>query len=318
MKRILVRIINAYWLKEYVLLFRYYKFSLKRTNKKSMLISVIDNKRNTQGLADRLKGIVSVYALSKATNSDFKCIFSYPFNLQEFLMPDKYNWIADKDELSNQTADIRFKIMRKEPTLKKLMSVFPLKRQIYIYSNVNYLDEINNRFEVNFEWGILFNELFRPTPILQQQIDFHQKMFGGEKYVGCVFRFQSLLGDFEEYNYKQLSSKEQLALIKQNVNALKQLIQQENCRVLVTSDSSRFIAEIQGIENVYTLPGKVVHMDCNPSEKTEIYLKSFLDFYMLSQAQKVYSIGTRKMYPTEFPMYAAKVNNIPFERIIIE
>ena len=53
------------------------------------------------------------------------------------------------------------------------------------------------------------------------------------------------------------------------------------------------------------------------SDKYEIYLKSFLDFYVLSEAQKIYRIGTSYMYPSEFPVYAAKVHDIPFASIEI-
>lgn len=49
----------------------------------------------------------------------------------------------------------------------------------------------------------------------------------------------------------------------------------------------------------------------------KLVLKSGLDFYMLSEAQKIYRIGTPYMYPSEFPVYAAKVHGIPFESITI-
>jgi len=65
------------------------------------------------------------------------------------------------------------------------------------------------------------------------------------------------------------------------------------------------------------MAGRVVHMDCIDTESDEVYMKSFVDFLMLSKAAKIYSIGTSQMYPTEFPLYAARVNNIPFERILI-
>ncbi len=45
-------------------------------------------------------------------------------------------------------------------------------------------------------------------------------------------------------------------------------------------------------------------------------MKPFIDFfYLISEAQKVFSIKNKDMYPSGFPQYAAKVNNIPFERI---
>ena len=38
---------------------------------------------------------------------------------------------------------------------------------------------------------------------------------------------------------------------------------------------------------------------------------------MLSGSSKVYSLYTEEMYKSEFPMYAAKVEDIPFERIAL-
>lgn len=38
---------------------------------------------------------------------------------------------------------------------------------------------------------------------------------------------------------------------------------------------------------------------------------------MISHAIHVYSIGTEKMYPSQFPQYAALINNVPFTRIRI-
>ncbi len=38
---------------------------------------------------------------------------------------------------------------------------------------------------------------------------------------------------------------------------------------------------------------------------------------MISKAEKVYSIVIGDMYPSEFPMYAAKINNVPFDRVTI-
>lgn len=91
--------------------------------------------------------------------------------------------------------------------------------------------------------------------------------------------------------------------------------------LLVTSDSVTFLKRASQIEGVHIIPGTLIHIDGQksniPQNPYEIYLKSFLDFYILSEAQKIYRIGTSYMYPSEFPVYAAKVHNIPFESITI-
>lgn len=316
-KRFFVNTANAYWLREIIILLKTTSFSADKINR-PMLISVIDNNRKSQGLTDRFKGIVSVYALSKALNIPFKCDFVYPFQLSEFLIPNNYKWLADPSELSSNTNEVRYRILRKKPTIKKLLKVFPLKKQIRIYANVDYLDEINIRFNKNYQWGELFKELFKPNYPLTGQLEYYSKNLPEGKFIACVFRFQSLLGDFVEYKYKSLSVAERNELIDKNINSLQKIVSENNCPVLVTSDSVGFLEIASKIERVFIIQGKVVHMDCTPDEQSNVYLKSFVDFFMLSKAKKIYSIGTIIMYQTNFPVYAAKINNIPFERILIE
>lgn len=88
-------------------------------------------------------------------------------------------------------------------------------------------------------------------------------------------------------------------------------------KVLVTSDSMRFIEHIKSIPDVYAFPGKIVHMDWSKGENYETYLKSFVDFYLIGGARKVFSVGTDKMYKSDFPKYAAMIGNIAFERILL-
>ena len=317
MKRLIVKFFNAYWLKEYIMLFRYYKLTSSFQHKK-MLISVVDNRRNCQGLADRFKGIVSIYALSKALGMDFRCLYSYPFQLSDFLIPNEYNWLPEKDEISNSIKDVRFRIMRKELSVKRLTRVFPSNKQWHVYANVDYIEEINQLYSQDFQWGKLFHELFKPTKELEQKIQSQLSKVSGNDFIACAFRFQSMLGDFNEYNAKSLNENDKETLIEKNFIALKNIVESVNCLVLVTSDSATFLSKAKSLDRVFTLPGKIVHVDCVTDEQREVYMKLFVDFFMLSCAKKVYSIGTKQMYPSNFPVYAAKINDIPFERILID
>lgn len=316
-KKAIVRFFNAYGLKEYYMVLKYYKFSGKRT-RTPMLVSVVDGRRKTKGLTDRFKGIVSVYALAKSQGVPFRCIFNHPMELTDFLVPNAYDWIPKPGELSESVWDARFRIMSKQPPLSRLTNLFPLKKQVYIYAKVDYLEKINRKYNKHYQWGELFNELFKPTNILEDRLRLHLSQIGNDRYVACVFRFQALLGDFKEYHFKPLPEVEQRQLIEKNKQALRQITEHSDVPVLVTSDSSTFLTEVGGLANVYTIPGKVVHIDNVEREGNEVYLKSFVDFLMLSRAQRIYSIGTAIMYRTDFPAYAAKINNIPFERIVVE
>jgi hypothetical protein len=244
-------------------------------------------------------------------------MFTHPFNLIDFLLPNTYDWSPKEGEISESVKDVRYCILRKHKTLKHLLKMLPLKKQIRVYANLDYLDEINKKFGQNFIWSELFNELFRFTPELEEKLNMHKEMIGG-KYIACVFRYQSLLGDFKEYRLRPASDNEQRELIEKNKNALCLLAENVNMPVLVTSDSQRFISEVKHLKNIFTLPGRVVHLDCTHNEQKDVYMKSFIDFFMISRAEKAFSMGTANMYPTGFPLCAAKLGNIPFDRILVE
>ncbi len=316
-KLAILRFFNAYGLKEYYMLLKYNKLSEKPVNK-PMLISTVDNRRNCQGLTDRFKGIISVYALAKANDVPFRVLFTHPFELTDFLVPNSYDWVPKADELSDAVSDVRFKIMRKQPRLKRLLRMLPLKKQVRVYAANDYLEEVNVSYNQHFQWGKLFKELFKPTKALEDRLQFHLDRIGPAGYSACVFRFQSLLGDFKEYKFKSLPEGERMELIERNKQALGKLLENSDLPILVTSDSTTFIDAVKDMDRVYTMPGKVVHMDCTFDEQQDVYMKSFVDFLMLSNAKRIYSIGTEIMYPTNFPVYAAKINNIPFERIVID
>ena len=309
LKKVIVHLI-----KERILLFTYYDVSLKRKTSKQLLVSIFDDRRNSFGLTDRFKGIVSLYAYSKIKNIDYRCYFTYPFELSKFLVPNKYNWSLKDNELSTNLVGVKVLILHGEKG-KRLISLRS-EKQVHAYINRDYIPLLNKLCGTNFLWGDLFNELFRPSPELEDCINYSLDKTGKD-YIGCVFRFQSLLGDFKEYNFAILNKNENQKLINKCIDALLKLQKELIKPILVTSDSTTFLSEISSIEGIVTIPGKVVHLDCTDTESDDVYMKSFVDFIMLSKAEKIYSIGTDQMYPTEFPLYAAKINNIPFERILI-
>lgn len=163
--------------------------------------------------------------------------------------------------------------------------------------------------------GGVFKKLFRPSALLESHIERCRKEIGGD-YVAVVYRFQNLLGDFDEYLYKQLPNQEAKEdLLRRALEELAK-IHDENpgMRILVTADSGLFLSKASSIDYVYVIPGKVEHMDFSGSDANHVQLKSFLDYFMISEARKVYSVVIGKMYRSQFPEYAAKINDVPFIR----
>lgn len=306
----------AHRIQEIVMRFRDYRFSLFRKNRKSLYIAVYDEKRATHGLVDRLKGIISLYAFCKLKKIPFRCTFTFPFDLSLFLESNRYDWQLKEGEKSRYTSDVRLLIVQGEGNGKRLIQL-KTKRQVHAYLNRDYLPIYGKNFNVAFDWGELFNELFKPTAKLNAHINHHLSRIN-QSYIACQFRFRALMGDFKEDGAPTLPYSEQQQLMNTCINVLHTLRNRHKLPILVTSDSSTFLSRISEMENIFTISGKVAHINYTLDADEDTYLKSFVDFMMLSKAQKVYSVVSGQMYPSAFPLYAAKVNNVPFERIVAD
>ena len=71
----------------------------------------------------------------------------------------------------------------------------------------------------------------------------------------------------------------------------------------------------QEIPSVYIVPGTVKHIDTAGETDDTENIKMFTDYYLISNSQKVYSLWHEGMWKSAFPEYAAKIGNVPFERI---
>lgn len=282
-----------------------------------MFVFMVDGRFYHGGMADRFKGIVSTYAYCKANSFPFKINYNMPFLLQDYLVPNYYNWLFGEDEfLSYNSFFSKPLILAKDIKGKKLCASRK-KLQYHVYYNRDCLDAINIRYNKHYQWGELFKELFIPVPRLKYEIERNYKLIG-EDYIAIVFRFQSLLGDFDEGNFLVLPLSMQKLLIKRCLYALNELRERHgNTRFLITSDSISFLNEVSKIKDCFIIPGKLVHMEYTNNSTYDVHLKSFVDFFMLSKSKKIYSVGTPEMYKTEFPLYASKIEDISFERILL-
>lgn len=295
---------------------------------KPVWVAMVDGEAFHGGMCDRFKGIISLYAYCKYHGLPFRIKYTYPFRLEDYLSPATYDWTLKKGEYTDNPLYCRVLYMRGEHLATRLLNL-RTRKQVHYYSNRDCLAPINEAYaggernQAPYRWGELFRELFKPGPVLEERIRRVKKELGNE-YYAAVFRFQNLLGDFHEYHFKAISDKaEAEQLIEKCLEALRKLKATYGDKAcLVTSDSVTFLERVSRLEGVRIIPGTLMHIDGGvkkvaPKNSYEIYLKSFLDFYLLSDAQKIYRIGTSYMYPSEFPVYAAKVHDIPFESLTI-
>lgn len=197
---------KRFYYKTKIYLSKYYNTSNNIPLKKGKtIIYMLDGRVYSGGLSDILRGIISMYCLSKEIGFDFMINFSFPYNLEDYLVPNQYNWKINQGEISyNSNYSIPFWMYCSHTNYcrsrefenkfqKKILIDFinnnKLKQQFHIYTNSQFVQGIN--------YSLLFNELFKPSDTLRKILNEHKRKIGKE-YISMTFRFQQLLGDFVE------------------------------------------------------------------------------------------------------------------------
>ena len=284
------------------------------------------------GLTDRLRGMASAYKFASDHNLDFKIYHTSPFELQEILQPNNVNWVIGEKEISRNCEVAKPVLLYREDfnndsALERQLD--SKHRQFHLYSCVDTVGE---------KFADYFNELFKPSPILEQEL-LHYRESLGESYTSISFRFQNKLGDFKEYTFKELPENDKRDLKNAAMNVLKNEMSHqvghdrsdatlpcppvsghppfvnETSKILVTADSPTFLAEVEKMPNVITVKGKSIHIDFNNSKNATDYLKAFTEFFLISKASKakLYRNRKYKTYPSNFPKYAALLGDVPYE-----
>lgn len=295
-----------------------------RQNSKTVIYMVQRETTFSGGLSDRFRGIISIFAECKRQNLPFRIVFE-PLHIQDYIQPNQYDWqIKNEDIIWDTNRCYPCTILTYRHNLKNpiqryaqitFLRHFLRKRyeQIHVYSNMATAED-------NF--GKLFEELFKPSRELQEQIDHHLQQLGGKgSFISMTFRFRQLLGDFKEGG-QTLPPDQRNTYISRCIASVEKLHEDNpNEKILVTSDSSSFLKEVVDLkrlgEYVYIIPGKVVHVGFTFDAEKETYMKSFVDFFMLSYAKKIYLMRDQKMYHSGFPQRASMLYGREYGEIYI-
>ena len=272
---------------------------------------MFDGKYMHGGLTDRLRGMCSVYDFCKENSIPFYIYFTVPFNLNDYLVPNKYDWTINTEDIDPQNATIEIINDWEIPTALHKYYLMKLryqskKKQILLFSNTNFRDY---KFRNNF------NELFKPSTLLQNEID---KIIYSikEKYITISLRFTTLLGDFEDCINKPLSKGEQENLINSCLKSIEEIYRiSKYKKVVVTSDSITFLKRASKIPYVYIIDGEIGHIDYNNNNNN---LKTFLDYFVISKAEEAFLILGRGMYKSGFSKHAALLGDIKFTEYYIK
>ncbi|WP_302443042.1 hypothetical protein [Paraprevotella xylaniphila] len=278
---------------------------------KKIVIFFIDGKTIHGGLSDRLRGLFSTYYYCLKEGIDFKVFWTYPFNLQDYLEPNKVNWLIEGKAISHNKNEVAFRFFNSyslmnnnETSFLKIMNT--KKHEIHVYSNITLHEEM---------YHIFFNDLFKPSKMLSDALQYNTDKIGG-KYISVSFRFIGILGDFKDtYFRKELGAEEKEKYISKCLDVICRLkTKHPNVpKILVTSDSRVFLEKASSLAYVYIIPGTVVHMDGVNKNMEQNDLKVFLDMLMISKAECCYSYSYGKMFKgTKFAKTSALIGNRRF------
>lgn len=291
-----------------------------------IVISLHNNVFHSGGLCDRLRAMCATYQICKEQGLKYKIAHFVPFNLRDFLEPNAVDWYISESDIIWDTRLVE--ILYWEPIPRK----FTRRKTWDEYHNFNFnqfrkeLSNVRNKKQIHVYHNLqcirmekvngLFHELFRPTEELRRAIEWNKKQIGG-KYVSVTARFQNLIGDFYEGDFKTLETEgEKRDYLQRCIRKVEEIhLRYPDMKVLVTSDSSRFLDEAGRLPYVHVNPGKVVHMQFTTDAAHEVYLKSFVDLFTIADAEKVHQLATGRMYIGGFPITAASINSRPYELI---
>lgn len=280
-------------------------------------VFMVDGRINHGGMFDRLKGLISIFAIAKQQRKDFRICWTYPFDLDKYLEPNIYDWRICENKMRwgmlQHNSVIAYGEINNPSRLWKKRC-----KETHFYYGYNSLDYINAHFGTNYEWGKLYRELFRPTPYLQQYLDYYQKEIGSD-YIAIHTRFMNLLGDRTETvgNPHVLNANEQKNLKQSAKAAIGKLMEKHpGARVMIASDSMEFIEYISHeIPSAYIVPGTVKHIDTAGETNDTENVKMFTDYYLMAGANHVYSLWHDGMWKSAFPEYAARIGGVEFTRL---
>lgn len=266
------------------------------------------------GLTDRIRGILTTYEYLKAKGIPFFIHWVHPFNLEDYLVPSgAVDWRISSDRISYSRREafpvVILESLRPQThlvnRLRLKMALTGRLRQTHIYSNAD---------NAKGHYRRLYEELFRPSELLQREIDSNLKAIGA-KYWAFTFRCLNLLGDFVEHDNTTLDSEGQEALLERIWSEFQRIAADvpAGYRILVTSDSRKLLDYMEEKdERIYIVPGDVKNIDLSKGEFKDAWLKTFTDQQLIMLAEKVYLMRTGRMYRSGFPRFAAEIGGRPF------
>ena len=287
---------------------KYYQEGRSR-NPKRGIICMYDGRTVHGGLTDRLRGILTTYREAKKRGIPFYIYWNSPFELSDYLEPNRVDWRIDSSEISYLKGDA-FPVIIQDRTLfdnGQLLkqAIHNARAQTHVYSNAD------NAFD---EYADLYDDLFKPTEALRKHTDYHLAKLG-TNYHAFTFRFQELLGDFTDHQKITLTGSDYDIFVTKVLDEFKKIISRlpSSTKILLTSDSRKFLDIVAATDpRIYIVPGEIKHIDLLKGAYNDAWMKTFIDQQLLMYARHVTLMLTGKMYNSGFPRFAAKVGRTQY------
>lgn len=283
------------------------------------VVVMVDGVHSHGGLTDRLRNILSVYSYCKSRNISFRVYYVYPVRLEEILVPASYDWRIGRKEISYHvldSAEISLYVSG-VPEEDDRRHIAALDGMLGTGRRIQ-LREYGNAYFAKGQYRALFGELFRPSGYLKDRID---RLIAAmpEPYESVTLRFQALLGDFFEGPCKALGAEEGRELAQRCIEKIDGLRSQgyfSTEKVLVTSDSPTFIGLASTRPYIYTIPGRMEHMDFTDNHALDVGAKPFVDLFLLMRSERLTQLVTGRMYRSGFPAFAAELGGKAYNEIL--
>ncbi|WP_119792986.1 hypothetical protein [Flavobacterium anhuiense] len=300
-----------------LILLKYYskKFVFSSKQEKTKIIICFDGNLPHGGLVDRLKGIISLYEISKILDFEFKIFFTHPFELTNFLEPNGSDWIINEKEVKYNVFSSKIVYLINDFKIKPLQIFEKSKaKTFFVYCNVDYLAKLypaKNEQEIKFIWKNNYDHLFKTSNYLQEKLN----ILSSEPRIAFHTRFTTLMGDFSDSTKMILNENEKLNLIQKVIKAINDKANQYPDKVAyIFSDSDFFLNHVRATTNYKTLAGVPKHLENNNSD-LDYHSKTFLDFYYLAGSEHVFLVAIDQMYYSSFSKYAAIIGEGKFKSI---
>lgn len=266
------------------------------------------------GLADRLYGIMSLYALCKVRRVPFSIFYDVPYDVRLFLAPNEYDWSIDKTSITYDKAHAVPRCLLGGAARLPHNAVSIVRgKQVHAYCNFKNLDFINKKFGTDFSYSQLFHELFTFSPAFSAELERYKELLPQE-YAGLQVRVLNAFGDFPDTVANVLSEVQKGNLEKAVCEAILRVHSESGLPVLFTSDSQVLIDKVKSHFSdssiVLTIPGQITHTDSSAAGNSyEAHKKTFIDLFLLGGgAKELYQIENPHIYKSGFSTLAAKIS----------